>query len=218
MMLKWLAVLCGVAFAVVAAATSAKATDWTGFYAGVQGGYANFTGIGPVQNQPVETTHWDGGIFAGVNATIGPFILGPDISVLLGSTEGSTQYDYTVSHVTYVNTDTISRGPLLLAAARAGVPLGSFLLYVSGGLAAAEVNFHRFSPPPANYDFGGSAMHVGYTLGAGIDMMVADNLMVGIDFRHVDLGTLEHQFSNSGRGDISASEQRILLRLGVKFP
>lgn len=69
---------------------------------------------------------------------------------------------------------------------RLGFDGGTFLPYVTGGLAFAHMN-HTISleGDPADE---GDATFVGWTVGAGVEVAVADNVSLNLEYRYSDLG------------------------------
>lgn len=158
------------------------ASDWTGFYAGIFGGYA-------------------GGNFE-YNGTAGagfPWI-GSASGGLLGVQVGA---DYQINNFviggvadlawTNLRGETIGAGALIKSSlqytgslrARAGVAVENALLYAHGGLA--------FGSTDTSADFNGPLpfhgnSRVGYTLGAGLEYKLTDQVSLFGEYAFTDLG------------------------------
>jgi outer membrane immunogenic protein len=111
-----------VAPAPIAAAPVMASTDWTGFYAGGQLGYADVTGSG-------VTDDVDGaiyGVHAGYMYDLGSVVLGAEV-------------DYDLSSIDNVN-GTADLDDILRVKARVGYDAGAFLPYVTGGVVRANTS------------------------------------------------------------------------------
>jgi outer membrane immunogenic protein len=93
-------------------------------------------------------------------------------------------------------TDIITIGP------RLGYAVGKFMPYVTGGWASGSVNFRTITqgtpgvPPSANPPVSFTATTStaddrldGFYIGGGLDWKIAQNAVVGIEYRHTDLGS-----------------------------
>lgn len=175
-----------------------SAYDWTGFYAGVQGG--GFWGNVSVRDdgsQGVNPGPFDysvsggfGGAQLGYNWQVGSFVLGaegdlgwmsPNGSGIIGS-QSSSHQDLTLGSGLY--------GDLT---GRAGFAFDHTLLYAkAGGTFFSGVANQATTNP--NYTHTGTGTFTGWTAGAGIEQALTDNLSVKLEYDHADYGTQEgHQ-------------------------
>jgi len=80
---------------------------------------------------------------------------------------------------------------------RAGVAADKTLFYVTGGLAIASITndlaIGAFQTSATN-------THVGWTIGAGVEAMVTDNLSVFAEYLYTDLGTRSYTFPGANFG------------------
>mgnify|MGYP005835966871 CR=1 FL=1 len=89
--------------------------------------------------------------------------------------------------------------------ARLGLAHGPLLAYVTGGLAFGEVKLNGDVSLASGFDFdddkfkdlrspkasfSDSSREIGWTLGAGVDYMVKSNVIIGISYQYVDLGSV----------------------------
>ena len=100
--------------------------------------------------------------------------------------------------------------------ARAGYTAGSALLYVTGGYAQAEMELSVDEAPLTGND---SDWTSGWTLGAGVDVAVTQQVTVGLEYLYFSLDDLEYTV---GDGASSASYEHDLeslhtIRLGVNY-
>jgi outer membrane immunogenic protein len=83
--------------------------------------------------------------------------------------------------------------------ARAGFTTGSLLIYGTGGLAIADaettVTFVDGGTDPARSD---SNTHLGWVIGTGAEFKVTENMSLGAEYLHVDLGSEDYAFRGSG--------------------
>jgi outer membrane immunogenic protein len=176
---------------------NSSATDWSGFYAGVFGGvapgryeYNGTTGFGfPYIGNDV------GGLFGlqgGANYQIGNFVVGGVVDIALTSLEGST------SSGPAINDITISSSLKNLGSVRAkvGYAMDNVLAYAHGGLAFGETETSAVTTA-TGVPFTGfhGNEHVGFTVGAGVELKVSEKVSLFAEYAYTDLGT-DTVFSN----------------------
>lgn len=148
----------------VPVAYEAPGVDWTGFYAGAQGGY----GFGSLDGAGSgDLDGGFGGLHAGYNYDFGQFVVG---------LEG----DYNIADLSFDNAageiDQLGRLKL-----RGGVELGRALLYATGGGAYTNANV------------GGTDLSdFGYVVGAGVDYLVTPNIIGGIEYLYHDFNDIDN--------------------------
>ncbi|MET3898397.1 outer membrane immunogenic protein [Devosia sp. UYZn731] len=106
---------------------------------------------------------------------------------------------------------------------RIGVALDTTLLYATGGLAVARVENNLVVVGGA-LDATASNTYVGWTIGAGVEHMVTDNLSVFAEYDYADLGSKTNtfdgaDFDGAGRNflDISAVTHTVKVGLNYHF-
>ena len=221
--------LLGAAAAIAIFASAAQAADysapdspsWTGAYIGVVGGYGwgNSDSSSDILSDalpPVVLLTVDNSIDVegfllggqlGYDFDLGNgFVLGvagdmswSDMSgedcVEIGGCTGAAGDSYADSDVNWLAT---IRG-------RAGFTTGSLLIYGTGGLAIAEAetsitNVDGLGDPTRS----DSNTHFGWVIGAGAEFKVTENMSLGAEYLHVDLGNEDYEFQ--GPGEDIASE------------
>jgi len=174
----------------------APVANWSGHYAGVQLGWANVRGQidggtyfqTPVGGTPANAFLLGGKIGHNLQAR-GPFVIGAegDVSGILGndvfcatggcetaSQAGGPQLSFNVHGV----------GSLV---GRLGwAPSNRALFYGLGGFATGAVQTNDWYAG-ANHD-GSVHLFTGWTAGLGMDVMVLNNISLGIEGRYYDLG------------------------------
>jgi outer membrane immunogenic protein len=151
------------------------------------GPYAGLIGgFGWANTNPSTATNsgWIAGGFAGANFQT-------NTNLVLG-VEG----DFTVSNPW----DATLRG-------RVGFALDKILVYGTGGLAVGRVK--AVTTAPSNE----SATQLGWTVGAGVDAALAQNVIGRLEFRHTNLGT--NTFTTPG--PITYRSNDVMAGIGFKF-
>ncbi|HVZ13459.1 MAG TPA: outer membrane beta-barrel protein [Bauldia sp.] len=189
-----------------AASAGPAAYNWSGIYIGGQLGY----GWGTVAGGP--TSVYDdpggdpdatqdpfnysnsgliGGLEAGYNWQSGPMVLG-----VVGDFSGANIHgSYTDPDNAFMAESTISW--LSTARVNIGVPLGSMLLYGTGGVAVAAINssLHDYYDDDVVITNNAYNTKVGWTLGGGIAAPLGKNWFLKTEYLYVDLGTQNFNFS-----------------------
>jgi len=167
-----------------------SAYDWTGpYWGGLLGyGWANFR-----DGAATTGSGWLAGGYLGYNVqTPGNWVYGLEGDAMWSGIGGS-------------NGNVASLDYLTTLRARAGYAMGDFLIYGTGGLAVAGGSTIGPGPTP------GSATHVGWTVGAGIEAALAQNITARVEYNYVDLNTRIY-----GNG-VTAGPNASIIRLGLGF-
>lgn len=186
--------------------------DWSGFYAGIQGGGG--WGRGRVTDG-VDTVvqHPSGGFLGGYVSGLFQY----DWAVL--GAEAELNYGWmrrTENFGPAPGTDIGQRinwfGSLN---AVIGVPVDRALIYGTGGLAFGSVGHSQVMAPDS---FSETRSTAGWTLGAGVDFAVTDDIIVGARYRYYDFGRVSY----APGGGFVPRDQRVSLhtigaRVGMKF-
>ena len=144
--------------------------NWTGFYAGINGGYswgrgdstAYFGGV-PLASASGSSSGFVAGALAGYNwQGNSPLVLGIEADL------------NTVKDIPWTSS---VRG-------RVGYAFDRWLPYVTGGAAWAKVNFDL---PGTSW----SETRFGWALGGGVEYAFNRNWRAGLEYRHTDFGTGE---------------------------
>jgi outer membrane immunogenic protein len=177
-------------------------SDWTGFYAGVQIGGAfgdtgtfslsPFTPALQTAFAPGFDDDFDssiiGGAHLGYDHQMGDLVVGALLDFNITNIEDK-QIGRSVTPATY----TIQRELDFLATLRARVgylATDSVMLYATGGLAYGEVDF-RYSQPGSGAvttTSGGQDSDFGYTVGAGVETKLTENISLGVEYLYTNLG------------------------------
>ncbi|RYG85483.1 MAG: porin family protein [Alphaproteobacteria bacterium] len=152
-------------------AAPAQGEDWTGFYAGVLGGYADgeIDAITVGMTRPV--TGYSLGAAVGYRIERGPLVL----AIEADASWSNMQYQDSSSTFSLQNLGTLR--------VQAGVPIGWTLPYVTAGLA---IGTGRSQIPFVASDL--SRIHLGYAAGVGVEVALGDTLSVKAEHLRVELG------------------------------
>ena len=172
--------------------------SWEGAYLGLNAGYGFGGRTLGAAGGPITTNGWLFGGFAGYNFQNGAFVYG---------LEGDVGY----SGINGGNGTTYSRQGLegSLRARLGYAVTDDILLYTTAGGAATQQRI---------YDAAGTAAAgaFGWTVGAGIDAKVTDNMFGRVEYRYSDFGNATLN-TGSGVQSVSPQNHRVTVGLGVKF-
>jgi outer membrane immunogenic protein len=163
--------------------------NWDGVYLGVFGGY----GVGEAYgDDPGDaTTELDGN-------WIGGFVLGADFTVTEGLVVGIA------GDVTYLGLDGV-QDPLFFNVGydlywagslrgKVGFDGGTFLPYLTGGLAVAGAKLEGSGAVTGS----DSNTHIGWTIGAGVEFAVTEDVSIDLLYKYSDYGTQEYTLDFGG--------------------
>ena len=158
----------------------APAFTWTGFYAGVNGGYGfgEFTKRGKTFLGKA-----DGGLFgvtAGYNQQYNQFVAGVEGDLDYSSLSNTKTPFAGVATRSRLSTLTTVRGRLGFAADRA-------LVFVTGGYAGGQVKASIVDTRPGGIAGSNSSFRSGYALGAGIEYAFTNNISVKAEYLYASL-------------------------------
>ena len=160
--------------------------DWDGAYIGVFGGaawgQADHTNSGfDVDGADADLTGWLLGLKAGANFSVSEGVVLGVVGDIAWSNISGTYED---APAIGDSTNTIN----WMASLRGliGFDGGAFMPYLTGGLAVANATHEvEFFEPVLSVD----ATHVGWTVGAGVEVAVAENVSLNLEYRYTDLGS-----------------------------
>jgi outer membrane immunogenic protein len=187
--------------------------DWTGFYAGLHGGFGFGTTDMSVTDgggfsTDFDLTGWLGGAQAGYNYQSGSWLIGVEGDIALTGIDGS--YSDTAAFDERATTEV---NWLATARARAGWVNGRFMPFITGGIAFAGVD-HRIGPTGLTGPVSTSDTLFGWTAGGGIEAMIDPSWSAKLDYLYVDLDDVD--FTTAG-GTGTFEDSLHLIRLGVNY-
>jgi outer membrane immunogenic protein len=188
--------------------------DWSGFYAGVFGGYA--VGRAVTQSSVSDEIGVSGGLLgvaAGVNHQLDNLVLGVEADIAWSNAEGSVTC---AANALYECTGNLNW--LSTFRARAGVAFDHALLYATAGLAIAGATATVTpAPPTATGEY--SDTFLGWTVGVGGELKLTEAISVRAEYAYVDLGSRtapQGTLTNIG-GDTEISPTLHAVKAGLNF-
>jgi outer membrane immunogenic protein len=194
-------------------------SSWSGFYVGVHGGwgFGDVTFIKSAVDLNNDTI--DGGLaggHAGFNWQMGSsWLLGIEAS---GTWSGMKKTVFG-ARTSFPNDQwTTEVKWLATVTPRIGVTISSWMWYLKGGVAFAEIDHHlESSVGPVSFDTSGT--QVGWTIGFGGELLLANNWIFGVEGNFYDFGSLQ---ANSGLArfpdhDVDVNMWSVLGRVSYKF-
>lgn len=183
--------------------------NWDGVFIGAFAGY----GWGTVTDETgyfgtlvtdteYDLTGWQLGVNAGANFTISEAI----VAGIVGDVAWSNiSGENTTDGVTYdVNWVGSIRG-------RLGFDGGAFLPYVTAGVAFANATATDTVIP-----FDDTQTHIGWTVGAGVEFAVADNVSLDLLYRYTDYGSKDYDI-NGTTVPLSLTSHAVTAGVNFKF-
>jgi outer membrane immunogenic protein len=182
---------------------------WSGFYAGIQAGYAWGTteaSSGPLsgtnQSYSYDPDGWVGGGHAGYNWQFQNVVYGIETDIEASSIKGGGTGSLGLKHDTEIGWTGSTRG-------RLGIAYDRTLFYATAGVAYGDVKIDKGF---ASY----SDVRTGWTAGAGIEHAFTDRMTMRFEYRYTDLGSTN--FSSSAVNSIDKSEVDFhAIRAGLSF-
>jgi opacity protein-like surface antigen len=202
---------------------------WSGAYVGVESGWdwdrvKNDLVVPGVGSAPLG--HWDrdvwtAGLFGGIQHQFGAVVVGAEFSIIGNQFDDGKNVTPIVGAGNCIAglTNCVSRiTDLITIGPRLGYAMGHFMPYVTGGFATGSLDFHAPCPlapgggsancvgPGGNIPSGTDLLKAdgrayGYYIGGGLDWKLARNVVVGVEYRHVDLGSVDAPLlANPGGG------------------
>lgn len=198
-------------------AYAAPAADWTGFYAGAFGGIGgadfNLVPVG-IPGAGLLTTGRGGlaGVAVGADYQLDSFVVGAVADIALTNVEGTATISAGGGSVTY-NSRLDYLGTLR---ARAGfLPTDSLLIYAHGGFAYGR-STPTLSANGVNAPGFVATNRTGWTIGAGAEFAVTENVSVLTEYAYTDLGN-PTVTDASAPGQATESLKMHTLKAGLNF-
>ncbi len=161
---------------------------WSGFYVGAQAGYVwgkdkYSVTLPAVDAFSVSPAGVVGGLHAGYNWQTGSIVLGVEGDIELANARDSLAR--TIDGAALVLGSRIgTQGSLRL---RAGYAFDRTLLYVTGGIAGASIK-ESVIVSGTGVKSTNSGTEYGYTIGAGVEYAITNNISARAEYRYTDFG------------------------------
>lgn len=175
---------------------------WSGPYVGGFVGY-NFANMDQSGGADFDGEGLVGGVYAGYNLQTDQLVYGIEADIGGGSVDAG---GYNAAIGVPLSSDQSVFGSVR---GRVGVAADPFLVFATGGLAVSNQELSRPGASDEN-------THFGYTVGAGIEAQVTDNVTSRLEYRYSDFGSEDYKL-----GDVTVSsgfdEHSIRAGLALKF-
>jgi outer membrane immunogenic protein len=191
--------------------------SWTGFYAGVHGGYgwSRFSGNDPVAGpSTVNAKGWLGGVQLGYNYQIGTFVIGA---------EG----DFSWADVKNVQNDPLGLGGgqatlkndyFITGALRLGYAFDRTLIYAKGGGAWTRDKFDITDGVGGFAN--GKFNRTGWLIGGGVEYAFWNNLSAKAEYNYLNFGSITETLTTGGgliATSPSVSLKSHLVKVGLNY-
>jgi outer membrane immunogenic protein len=216
------------------AAAPTPVYSWTGCYLGGSAGgswdhkgftdtffTSGFSGLAPPASPKADTSSWLAGGQVGCNYQFATnWLLGVEGADSWANLKSSSDPFFSGKAVFKAQTDSIAS-----VTGRVGYAVNRWLLYAKGGTAWAHDKYQMpgsFAGVPFNYT--GSEMRNGWTVGAGIEWAFWQNWSARVEYAHYDFGS--HSLNLIDTGPVSAltgpdrssiTERIDTVTLGINF-
>ncbi|RWB66940.1 MAG: porin family protein [Mesorhizobium sp.] len=189
--------------------------SWTGGYIGLQAGYAwgdgdidQIGGPGFVETDP---DGFLGGVYAGYNYQMSSnIVIGGELDFVSAGVDGSGQI-FAAPGVPIpgaVATEELNWSGA--ARLRLGYAVDRFLPYIAGGVAFGDIDV---SSNGGGSSFGDT--FTGWTIGAGLDYAMTDNLLLRAEYRYTDFGS--ESFGDPVNADVDLKTNEVRFGIAYKF-
>jgi outer membrane immunogenic protein len=212
--------------------------NWTGWYAGLDGGYSwgrsatnfNVAGLAPFSTSQSMNGALGGGQI-GYNAQVNSTVVGVEADIQGTGQKGTAQLPTIVvpgppgarALPTVTTTGTLAQKLPWFGTVRARVGVlasPTWLFYATGGLAYGQVKSTEtvtasaaFPPaaPFATATAVGSSntTRAGWTAGVGVEGMIAGNWTAKLEYLYMDFGTIENTFAGVGAFPLVVTSSRV---------
>lgn len=190
--------------------------DWTGFYLGGHVGYGGGTfgpGTNAIPDQAVFFPHGATGLIGGFQAG---YNLQLPNKVVLG-------VEADVSFISPIDRAKLAPAPFnttfdyfATARGRVGYTIGTWLPYVTGGLAWGQTRVNINADDGSLVDFR-QATHLGWTAGIGIEMAVGGNWTAKVEYDFIDLARRTYGLSDAMLPDLNVDPKVHAIKVGLNY-
>jgi outer membrane immunogenic protein len=93
---------------------------------------------------------------------------------------------------------------------RAGYSFNPFMVYATGGVAAADIEYTEAGVSDSN-------TQLGYTVGGGVEGFITDNVTARVEYRYTDYGSDSYDLGGVGTITSGYDEHSVRAGVGLKF-
>ncbi len=183
--------------------------EFAGFYAGAHAGYADMTadfGGGNLDGGDAL-----GGLQAGYNYVNGNLVLGVEADLSAGGGDASGTCPFNGALTCSVDIDLMAT-----LRPRVGYAMNDFLLYATGGLAAARFDIVSRGAGPGTVDDSEEGAY-GWTVGAGLEYMLGDIVSVRLEYRYLSFPDVDFNPVLGGPSGMDADIHSVIGGINFHF-
>lgn len=212
------------------AAIVAAPTNWTGFYVGATvGGSAatalsefSIVGLPPFASARNPMSGALGGLQAGYNWQSGPAVFGVEADIQYGNVKGSLDAPCPAGGCGALASASYGQTVSWFGTARGriGYAADSWLIYATGGYAYARLTTEAIaSAGPATAVSKWSDFRGGWTVGAGVELAIAQRWSLKFEYLYAELGRFDQTWTPAGLPAIRDSTRldMNILRVGANY-
>lgn len=189
-------------------------SNWTGFYVGAQAGWAfGSDGVAGIFDEDEEFEGDDFGGFTvgakvGYDVQVNRFVVG--IVADLNYLDFDSDVDFEDETGATLSLDESLNWYATLRGRAGFLVTDTILAYAHGGLAYANTDydgtFNDTGDPDDDVDFGDENNQWGWTVGAGVEAAVTQNVRVGLEYSYLNFGDFEDDDDDSDVFDWDSAE------------
>ena len=191
----------------IATAASAAPASWSGFYAGINAGWATAdstwdniatdpAGFGdtlPPATMSDRISGVLGGVQLGYNFQSGPLVFGADIVANLGAVSGEIQSPFGAADDFF----DLNIAALIAATGRLGYAWERSLIYLKGGIAAALVKASATDVAGPTTGAGrDESWRIGPSVGVGFEYAMSSAVSVALEYNYVHLSDMNYELGD----------------------
>ena len=211
----------------------APAFSWTGFYLGLHGGYGwgdadvDLSGEtqGDLGDTSIDLDGWFGGVQGGYNYQMGNFVVGLEADASWSGIDGDSSEAFDGQGTIFESEMDIDW--LATVRLRAGFAIDRALIYGTGGVAFAQMNYDYDINDGAGTTYFSDDFDdnmTGWTIGGGVEFAATQNFTVKLEYLYMDLGDFDESVTIAGTPPIPNDTYSIdgdvnlhTVKLGVNY-
>lgn len=156
-----------------------------------------------------------GGLHVGYQRQWGRVVAGIEGSALFTDLSGASLCPLNPNFTCAVDVEWV-----LMLGPRLGLAADNLHFYGTGGFAVGSLETRTITNATGAVFDRGDGQHTGWYLGAGVEWSLSRALVLGVEYRHIDLGTDTHVSSfpiPGGNRDVEATLDTVQARLTLKL-
>jgi len=179
-------------------AVVAPTFSWTGFYFGGQigGSWSDTKKLDLAEGGSLDSSGFIGGLYAGYNYDFGNnIVIGAETDWVWSGLHKTYEESYTKGYKTYEGSAKLKEHWAGATRVRVGYAMDRLLPYIAGGVAYAKLSTdtgEKTAGSDEDFDYDrASETFTGWTIGAGVDYALTQNVLLRVEYRYNDLSKKE---------------------------